>query len=368
MSLTLPYIILFFWAMGFLFLWNIPTPKRIRGRDGRPSSLSVIIPARNEAENLERLLRSIAAQSPGPGEVIVVNDHSEDETMIVAQTAGCRVIDAEDPPDGWVGKPWACWTGAREATGDVLMFLDADTQMEPNGLSHILSTHVQMKGLVSIQPFHRMKRLHERLSAVFNIIVMAGMNTFTPLGARVKPAGAFGPCNVCAKEDYFRVSGHKHARGDVLESLALGRQFMESGLKVSCYGGKGSLSFQMYPRGLGQMIEGHSKGFATGAMAISPVLMIMLVCWVFGGVSLTRHLIESVISGATYLELMVWGGLDVLYIAQNYWILRRIGSFGFLTALFFQIPLIFFVVVFVYSLIRIFFLRNVRWKGRTVKT
>lgn len=274
----------------------------------------------------------------------------------------------EAPPEGWIGKPWACWTGAREATGDILMFLDADTRLAPDGLEKIVSTFTKTGGLLTIQPYHRMQKIHERLSAVFNIIVMAGMNSFTPLGHLLKPAGAFGPCNVCTKEDYFRVGGHRNAKGDVLESLAVGRCFIVSGLNVSCYGGKGAIAFQMYPHGLREMIEGHSKGFGTGAMAISPFLLAMLVCWVFGGVSLSRHLIESIITGASSLELMVWGGLDGLYIIQNYWILRRIGNFGVLTAVFFQIPLIFFVLVFCYSLVKIFFLGKVRWKGRILKT
>jgi len=60
--------------------------------------------------------------------------------------------------------------------------------------------------------------------------------------------------------------------------------------------------------------------------------------------------------------------LDVLYILQIQWMLLRIGNFGFTTALLFQIPLLFFVIVFVYSLLRIFLVRKVRWKGRDVKT
>jgi len=359
MNVILPLIILFFWGLGFVLLWRIPTLKTMHGYTVTSAPLSVIIPARNEAENLASLLQSIAAQALRPKEVIVVNDQSQDDTVRVAETAGCRVIHATNPPEGWIGKPWACYTGARKAAGEILMFMDADTRLEPDGLKRILATFEDTRGLLSIQPYHRMEKAYERLSAVFNIIVMAGMNTFTPLGPRLKPSGAFGPCNICTKKDYFRIGGHQHARGDVLESLALGRRFLQSGLNVRCYGGKGSVWFQMYP---------HGKGFGTGAIAISPVLMIMLVCWVFGGVSLTRHLVESFITGASVVELVVWGGLDVLYILQNDWILRRIGNFGFRTAFLFQIPLLFFVLVFFYSLVRVFVLGRVRWKGRTLDT
>ena len=99
---------------------------------------------------------------------------------------------------------------------------------------------------------------------------------------------------------------------------------------------------------------------------MSAVSLIMLVGWVFGGISVTRHLIQSAILGSS-TDLLGWVVLDVLYMLQIHWILFRIGNFGFTTALMFQIPLLFFVIVFAYSLLRIFLVRKVRWKGRDVK-
>ena len=89
---------------------------------------------------------------------------------------------SKDLPEGWAGKPWACWQGSQKAAGDIFLFLDADTSLEPEGLSKIVSTYLEKEGLLSIQPFHKMKRRYERLSAIFNIITMAGMNAFTPFG------------------------------------------------------------------------------------------------------------------------------------------------------------------------------------------
>jgi apolipoprotein N-acyltransferase len=67
-------------------------------------------------------------------------------------------------------------------------------------------------------------------------------------------------------------------------------------------------------------------------------------------------------------QLYCWAFLDGLYAVQIYWMLLRIGNFGFLPALFFQVPLVFFVLVFGLSLMRIFFMKRVPWKGRTVNT
>ena len=361
------YLLFFFWFLGFIFLWKIPALKKGKNLNQLSFKISILIPARNEERTLGQLLHSIAHQTLKPHEIIVIDDHSEDATTEVARRAGGIVMTSTDLPEGWAGKPWACWQGAQKATGDIFLFLDADTFLEPEGLSKIVSTYLEKGGLLSVQPFHKMKRRYERLSALFNLITMAGMNVFTPFGPKLKPTGAFGPCMICSREDYFRVGGHEKARGEVLESLAIGKDFLRSNRKVHCYGGKDTISFRMYPEGFQSLVEGFGKGFGTGANAMSMVSFFMIAGWVFGGVSVTRHVIQSAIMGNP-AELVGWLVLDVFYIFQIHWMLFRIGNFGFSTALLFQIPLIFFVVVFVYSIVRIFLVRKVRWKGRDVKT
>ena len=367
MSSIIFYLIFLFWLIGFILLWRIPYPKKDKNVVTGSSKLSIIIPARDEERNLGLLLHSLSHQTFKPHEIIVVDDHSTDYTAEIAKKEDCLVIPSKDIQEGWTGKPWACWQGANRATGDVFLFLDADTFLELDGLSKIVSTYFQKGGLLSIQPFHQMKKNYEKLSAIFNIIAMAGMNAFTLLGSKVKLMGAFGPCMVCSREDYFFVGGHEKARGEVLESLAIGKEFLKAKREVHGYEGKGTISFRMYPGGIRSLIEGFSKGFGTGANAMSVVSLIMLVGWVFGGISVTRHLIQSAILGSS-TDLLGWVVLDVLYILQIQWMLLRIGNFGFTTALLFQIPLLFFVIVFAYSLLRIFLVRKVRWKGRDVKT
>jgi 4,4'-diaponeurosporenoate glycosyltransferase len=361
------YLLFFFWFLGFVFLWRIPTLKKGNPLNNFSYKISIIIPARNEEKTLGQLLHSIAHQTLKPHEIIVIDDQSEDATAEVARREGCIVMTSKNLPEGWTGKPWACWQGAQMATGDIFLFLDADTFLEPEGLSKIVSTHLEKGGLLSIQPFHKMRRRYERLSAIFNIIAMAGMNTFTPLGSKLKPMGAFGPCMICSREDYFKVGGHEKARGEVLESLAIGKEFLKTNQEVHCYGGKETISFRMYPDGLWTLVEGFSKGFGTGAKALSLGSLLMIVAWVFGGVGVTRQLIQSVLL-ENMTDFVGWFMLDVLYIFQIHWMLLRIGNFGFSTALLFQIPLLFFVIVFMTSILRIFLIRKVRWKGREVKT
>lgn len=359
------YLIFCFWLLGFLFLWHIPKLKQNQNPSLPGSQLSVIIPARNEEKNLARLLESITSQDARLVEIIVVDDQSQDTTAQIAANFGHRVICSGAPPDGWLGKPWACWQGAQAASNNILLFLDADVIIEPGAFSKLLMAFDEKEGLLTIQPYHRMKQNYERLAAIFNIIVMAGGNAFTPLQSKLKPAGAFGPCMMCHRQTYYEVGGHKKVRQYILESIAMGKAFIHAGYDVHCFGGKGAISFRMYPDGLAAMVEGFSKGFVTGAHAISFTMMLMLVCWIFGGVSLTRHLLESVFA-ADMNAILNWLLLDILFIAQIQWMLVRIGNFGLRTAIFFQIPLLFFVLIFTLSIIKALVIRKASWKGRKV--
>jgi 4,4'-diaponeurosporenoate glycosyltransferase len=358
------YIAFLFWLFGFFLLWRIPYAKKKDNPDLNDPDVSVIIPARNEGAALARLLRSLRAQSVKPAEIIVVDDQSEDATAEVARRYGATVLLSPDLPDGWVGKTWACWQGANHASGDMLIFLDADTFLEPGGLEKIVSTY-DGKGLLSIQPFHQMERPYERLSALFNIIVMASIRAFSVFGTKLKPLGAFGPCIVCRRETYFALGGHQTVRGNILEHHALGRVFIRAGHAIRCYGGRGALSFRMYPHGLGSLFSGCARSVATGAGAMPFVSLLLIICWIFGAFGVTRHLVQSAFS-ADGMGLLAWVGLHVLYVFQIHWMLARIGNFGLVTPLLFQVPLMFFAAAFFWSLVLTFFKKRVRWKGRLV--
>jgi 4,4'-diaponeurosporenoate glycosyltransferase len=367
MTIAVLALLTLVWLLPFVLLWKIPYPSReslTAGRDKTPS-LSVIIPARNEELTLPTVLGSLKQQGTGIGEVIVVNDHSEDGTAAIAAQYGAKVIEAAPLPAGWLGKPWACWQGAREASGEIFLFLDADTSIEVGGLQKILHSYLQRGGLLSIWPYHRMKRLYERLSALFNIIIMASMGSFTIRGGKARNLGAFGPCVVCSRNDYFTVGGHEAVRGAILEDVALGQAFDKAGLELHNYGGKGTISFRMYPAGIGSLITGFTKGMASGAQVATPKILIPIICWVAGGFVVSVWLLILLL-GSNFQEAAPWTALHILYILQIYWILSRMGNYGLYTAVLYPLPLVFFAAVFVVSLLRTFFLHEVSWKGRKI--
>ncbi len=353
------------WILGFCLLFRISYCRSSVHRSKRKPSVSIVIPARNEEHALPNLLDSLSGQLSPKDEVIVVDDHSEDNTKEVAENSGVKVLESLPTPEGWIGKAWACYQGARTASGQILVFLDADTIMEENGLKKILETYTEEDSILSIQPYHKIRRLYEQLSAFFNIIVMAGIGTFSILGKRIKPRGLFGPVVVMKKQHYLDSGGHDSVKGEILDDVTLGSELCKQGMTLRCLGGKNTISFRMYPNGISELINGWSKGFAMGAVRTSTPLLILIVLWIAGGIGTSRSLIEAAIAANT-AQIVISGGLYVLFAAQIYWMLVRIGSFRFYTALFYLVPVAFFVVVFTYSFFRIFVIKSVKWKGREI--
>ncbi|HET9726026.1 MAG TPA: glycosyltransferase family 2 protein, partial [Gemmatimonadales bacterium] len=126
------------WLAPFASLFRLadarPSLEDVPPTDGPP--VSVIIPARNESAVIETVVRSILVTSYQQVELIVVDDRSTDDTAakvarLAPRDARVRLLSGSPLPEGWYGKPWACFQGARAATGELLLFTDADTTHGP---------------------------------------------------------------------------------------------------------------------------------------------------------------------------------------------------------------------------------------------
>ena len=349
---------------GALLLARLP---RLRHPGPVPgTTVSIVVPARDEAATLPTLLTSLRGLDPPAAEVIVVDDGSTDGTARVAEAHGARVL-TTSPPDGWVGKPWACHVGAQAATGTHLVFLDADTWLAPDALGRLLAEHAAHGGLVSVQPHHVTARAHEQMSAFFNLAAMMGTGAFAP-GRRRPARMAFGPCLVTAADDYRAVGGHAAVRGAVVEDVRLARRYAERGLPVRCLAGGDAVRFRMYPAGLRQLVDGWTKNVATGAGLSPPWAVAGTVAWVSTYVGVAVAAAGGARSWATGAGPAPLGpGLAWLVVAAVlWWMLRRVGTWRPWTAAAFPVPLAVFVAVFARSSAMTLLGRDVTWRSRRV--
>ncbi|WNR45317.1 glycosyltransferase family 2 protein [Paenibacillus roseipurpureus] len=353
--------------VGLLMFWTFPIIKTTEKNGQLFPLLSIIIPARNEAGRISPLLRSLQEQHYQSFEVLIVDDHSTDQTANIARSFGAKVLQNKAVDSG-SGKSTACWHGAQHAKGQWLLFLDADTSFtDADSLFKILGFYHRKgaRGILSLQPYHTVHRLYENLSAIFNVIVFVGMNVFTIWGSAFKAAGSFGPSIVCNKKDYFLAGGHHKILGAVMDDLALGQAFMDNNLPVYCMGGSGVITFRMYPEGLKSLVEGWCKSFAVGSKSTHPVVMAMIILWITGGFMSTAALISSImvfnISGMASSGL-----LYAAYALQTLRLARRCGNFNRWIFLFYPLLFLFFSAIHLYSLFRAHVLHSVSWKGRKI--
>ncbi len=237
--------------------------------------------------------------------------------------------------------------------------------MAIDGLEKLLDCYSDHRGVITVQPYHRIKRLYENFSAYFNLILMAAMNTFTPLGRRLRPIGAFGPCLLCERGHYFKIGGHSSAKSKILEDLEIGKKFIKNNIPVYCYGGRGTIDFRMYPNGIGDIVNGFSRGFTSGARSTSIINLILVILWIAASFYPITMIIENAL--AFNMTGLITGIIFYfIYALQLFWMLRRIGNFSPIVAVFFPVFMIFFVLIFFWSIILNLFRINIKWKGRNV--
>ncbi|MCF7855490.1 MAG: glycosyltransferase [Candidatus Pacebacteria bacterium] len=352
------------WCAGYIILWRVPTCRGTRHAPA-PDSLSIIIPARNEADNLPTLLQSIALQTYQPAEVIVVDDESTDGTGEIARQAGARVITSRPLPTDWRGKPWACSQGAAAAHSALLLFVDADTRFTEQGLRRILDTYAVHRGVLSVAPYHTVQKPYEQFSAFFNLMTVIGVGAFTALGRKLQPTGLFGPLLLVNRESYERVGGHAVVKSEILENFYLARRFRELDIPMHCYGGKGVFNVRMYPGGLHELAAGWQKAFASGAADTPKPLLILAVAWITGSLLAFLALAATLLAGIPGYTTM-WCSVYALFAVQIGFMLKRIGTFRLWTAVAYPVPLIFYLVLFARSVNALLLKKEITWKGRPV--
>jgi 4,4'-diaponeurosporenoate glycosyltransferase len=348
------------WALALRFPRLPPGAPRHRRR------LSVLIPARDEAATLPHLLAALARQRLPADEVIVIDDHSSDDTAAIARDHGAllpiRVIQPPPLPAAWCGKTWALHHGVQASTGELLLFLDADTEPGPEFVERLLAQHEALGGLVSVQPYHRTEKPYEQLSLLFNLVGLMAV----PLGPRC--GVAFGPALLSSREDYDRSGGHAAVAGKVVEDWFLAHGYERAGLPVSAFIGDGQIAYRMYPGGLGDMVIGFDKNFATAAGEVRWPWMVAVLLWL-SGLFWAAWCLPAALLGWPLVGTRALAPNALIYVAFALQLLAlswRVGRFRWINLLF-PLPVLFFLGVFLLAIVNLERGR-VRWKGRSFRT
>jgi chlorobactene glucosyltransferase len=224
--------------------------------------LTIIVPARDEAANIGRCLRSLLAQDyPAHRlDVIVVDDHSADETAAIV-----RAIAAGDPrvsllscpplPPRWTGKSHACWIGSRAATSEAvtsesawLCFIDADVWGERSLLSSAMRAALARNlDLLSLAPRQVLQSFAERLVLPCGLILLSFIQDLRSVQAQTSSeVTATGQFMLMRRDAYEAAGGHAAVSNAICEDLEFARRLKQTGRSVILMGGEDVISTRMY--------------------------------------------------------------------------------------------------------------------------
>ena len=276
-----------------------------------PPTVSLLVPARDEAHTLAHTLPRLLAQ--GAHEVLVLDDHSADDTARVAgalcaPVPGARVIAGEALPAGWHGKPWACMQLGRAATGEVLIFTDADVCWEPGTLNALLRRLEETNAdLLTVWPRQETRTPGERLLAplVDDVLLSILPAPLIRLPFASMSAGN-GQLMAFRRASYLRVGGHALVRAEVLEDVRFAARMKARGGRVALALGGGLMSVRMYRSYLGP--GGAVAGFAKSLHAVhggSRLVMAGSWLWHFGVYTLPWLRGHGLLMGLGLLERLL---------------------------------------------------------------
>ena len=348
---------------SFILFYKFPSIKTNMSGESH-HKLSIIIPARNEEKNIRLLLQDLMGQTATIHEIICVDDGSDDKTFDVASSFDVKTISIKDKPGDWTGKTWACQTGADSATGDILLFLDADVRLSPNAISSLIHSYHENKCVISVQPYHNTEKHYEQFSFFFNLIQVAG-NGISVIGEQ-KCAGLCGPLILIDRQTYISIDKHLSAKKSIVDDIALGKKLQQMGFQFKLFMGSKDITYRMYGNHFKSLFQGWTKNYATGALKTAPVIFGLVFLWVTSCIASVIIVVQSLLDfNMTHFLLAM--GLYFLWILELFRVSKAVGRFKKTTVFAYPIYLFFFMMVFFISLFKKLFKMDVAWKDRKIK-
>lgn len=262
--------------------------------EGERPRISVLIPARNEECSIRAAIESVLASRDVDLELIVLDDHSEDGTSkIVREMTRDRRLRLEFAPElpvGWCGKQFACFTLARLASHETLVFLDADVRLQPSGLSHLVEfLHTSDAQLVSGFPHQEVQSFHERLLLPLMHFLLLGFLPIDLMRRRMDPSlgAGCGQLFAAGRSAYWAAGGHAAIRESRHDGISLPRAFRRAGFRTDLCDATFIADCRMYHNRT-EVFEGLLKNATEGVAAPSRI-------FVFTGLLLAGHVLPFVL-------------------------------------------------------------------------
>jgi len=243
--------------------------------------LAVVVPARDEARNIEECITCIRASDHPALEILVFDDGSRDGTGALARSAGARVVEGGDEPlpPGWKGKPWALRRAVEHVDAEWIAFVDADVRLHPGALARVHSYAIR-EGCDLVSGFGRllMGSFWEKVvqPSVGGLIIAGNDLAVVNDPERPDKAIANGQLILVRREAYRSVGGHEAVKDDILDDIGLALAFTARGLRARCLFMRELFSCRMYT-GFAELWHGWTKNLFPGMRYRLDVVAVLVV-------------------------------------------------------------------------------------------
>lgn len=276
--------------------------------------VTVVIPVRNEAENIGALLDDLCKQTHQQLEILVFDDQSTDDTIRVVKEfvhhdKRIHLLISRDLPDGWLGKNHACHTASLQATGAYLLFVDADVRLEPTTITLALARlKKQQLGLLSIFPKQSMDTFGEQVTVpLMNQIVLSLLPLIL---VRKSSWSVFSAANgqfmLFDGVVYQTLKPHERFRKEKVEDLRIARYLKQQRIRIASIASVPQVSCRMY-RDYNEALQGFSKN----------------IIQIFGGSALLASL-YWIVTTIGFFPVLLAFGLDGLILYFLLVVLMRV--------------------------------------------
>lgn len=330
------------------------------GRCKESGLVSILIPARDEENNIGKLLQSVLLQKDVSYEIIVLDDHSSDNTRLIAEAyaskhAEIRVISGQALPDGWTGKNFACHQLAQAANGRYLVFLDADVAIHPELISSAIK-QMQNKDLSLLSLFCQQKTgtFGEKITVPLMNYLLLTLLPIELIERNADPifSAACGQFMMFTAKNYHRYQWHKRARGMITEDLAIMKMVKQAGEKGQGLLSGNLMTCRMYSS-FNNAVNGFSKNFITPFNDSTSLFILFLSIIIIGPIFI-------LITANPYLAIAL-----IIILALTRFFTGRLSGENIWEILLHPIQMMSFLYIGFIAVYRRY-TRSVNWKGRTL--
>jgi glycosyltransferase involved in cell wall biosynthesis len=255
-------------AIGMPKIADIARPEWNREPVPGNPRVSIIVPARNEQDDIAQTLAQLLALDYDNYEVIAVNDRSTDRTGEIMDRVAAgvderlKIIHIRELPSGWMGKTHAMWTAGKKASGDWLLFTDADVMFKPDSLRRALAyAESEHADHVVLFPQMIMKQAGEKMMiAFFQTLFVFGHRPWKVADPKSKDHMGVGAFNMVRRSVYERIGTYERLRMEVLDDMKLGKVIKQSGYAQRNVFGEDLISLR-WARGAMGVVNNLTKNF-----------------------------------------------------------------------------------------------------------